>query len=1044
MKQPMQQSIPPRGIAFAKTTRPVVGSVVNRERLFARLDGSPGRTVTWISGPPGSGKTTLAASYVEKRGFRCLWYQVDPDDADVATFFHYLRHAARKLEGNARALPAFSPEYGADVGSFSRRFFRELFALAKGPLALVMDNLHEVPPESMLHSVLEAAFNQIPKGCCVVVTCRSEPPASFARLRVTGEMTCLGWQELRVNPEELRQIAEMRGQAVASDVAAQLYERTQGWAAGLVLMLEHAKLAGQLAEPPQGATPQVVFDYLAGEIFERFEPATRQFLLQIACLARMTGEVAQALTGEPKAARLLLNLALNQYFVSEVESPGGRVFQLHPLLSEFLRRRAAQELPAALSTEQFKRAAALLRDAGQLEDAVALLADCHDWTEVARIAGDEAEAMLAQGRSATLSGWLELLPARLLEGDPRLLHALGACRLSSSPRAARRLFEQAYEGFKRAGDSGRMAQSGRGVIEATLREFDDLARLDAWTEALAGLPDAGATLAWALLLRNPADPRLEGWAAHSDLARAMIPLARGDLVAAGAALEGLSADASRLPSHDAIAVSLACALQPLLAGAHDKSLALARAALQQGESAGVHGFDGWLRALAAAAALGGGDLDAARTELQALEARGAELRRGERALVHYLRGWLALNEGDAAGAGREAKAAAALAAETGIPWLECLARAAWAPLLAESGDRRGAEAQLRAAEPLASGALPQFAVQVARATVAAAASDEAALLEPLAAAFGLGRESGFQDLPWWRPQAMADLCSSALHHNIEPEYARALVRARRLLPQALPLQIREWPWAYRISTLGRFQLLRGDAPVEFSGKGPGRPMELLKVLIALGGQNVRADHIADALWPHVDADYAHKSFTATLHRLRRLLDEEDAIYLREGRLGLNPALAWVDVWALEQAMGDLDEALRGPRDEADEQVRTKVDAVLTLYRGPFLPDESEQPSYIACREQIRTRLLRCLARAARRWEEAGQPDLAADCYQRAIEADDLFEGLYRNLMLCYQRSSNLIEARATYERLRTVLAAKLKSAPSSETQAVLERLASTA
>jgi ATP/maltotriose-dependent transcriptional regulator MalT/DNA-binding SARP family transcriptional activator len=1034
----MPETSPPRGIAFAKTTRPVVGSIVNRERLFARLDGSPGRTVSWISGPPGSGKTTLAASYVEKRGLRCLWYQVDPDDADVATFFHYLGHAARKLNGATRSLPAFSPQYGAEIGSFSRSFFRELFALARAPFALVLDNLHAVPPESALHAVLEAAFSQIPKGHCVVVTCRGEPPATFARLRVTGEMACLGWQDLRVTPEELRQIAEMRGQAVADDVAAQLHERTQGWAAGLVLMLEHAKLAGRLAEPPQGATPQVVFDYLAGEIFERFEPATRQFLLQIACLRRMTAEVAQALTGEPKAARLLLNLALNQYFVTEVESAGGRVFQLHPLLTEFLRRRAAQELPAALGIDQFKRAAALLREAGHLEDAVTLLADCRDWTEVARLAADEAGAMLAQGRSETLAGWLELLPAGVLEGDPGLLEALGACRLSSSPRAARRLYEQAHEGFKRAADSTRMASSCRGVIEATLGELDDLAQLDPWIEALAGLRGADATLAWAMLLRNPADPRLEGWAAQSELARAAVPLARGDLVAAGAALEGLAAEGRR-PTPDSIAISVACALQQLLAGSHEKARATARAALDQGAGAGVHGFDGWLHAIAAAAALGAGDLDAARAELQALEARGAELRRGERALVHYLRGWLAQADGDATGAGREAKAAAALAAETGIPWLECLARTAWAPLLAEGGDRRGAEAQLRAAEPLASGALLQFALQVARASLVA--EDEAALAGPLGAAFRLGRENGFQHLPWWRARQMADLCAAALRLDIEPEYARSLVRARRLLPQALPLQISEWPWAYRISTLGRFQLLRGDAPVEFAGKGPGRPMELLKVLIALGGQNVRADHIADALWPHVDADYAHKSFTATLHRLRRLLDEEDALYLRETRLGLNPALAWVDLWALEQAMAELDEALRAGR-EPGEEIKARVDGVLALYSGPFLPDESEQPSYIACREQIRARLLRCLARAARRWEEAGQPDLAADCYQRAIEADDLFEGLYRNLMLCYQRSGNLIEARATYERLRTVLATKLKSAPSAETQAVLERLAS--
>ena len=154
------------------------------------------------------GESSLAASYVEARRLRCLWYQLDADDADLATFFHYLGHAARKLNGGARSLPAFSLEYGADIGSFSRSFFRELFALAGAPFALVLDNLHAVPPESALHAVLEAAFSQIPKGYCVVVTCRSEPPASFARLRVTGEMACLGWQDLRVTPEELRKIAD--------------------------------------------------------------------------------------------------------------------------------------------------------------------------------------------------------------------------------------------------------------------------------------------------------------------------------------------------------------------------------------------------------------------------------------------------------------------------------------------------------------------------------------------------------------------------------------------------------------------------------------------------------------------------------------------------------------------------------------------------------------------------------------------------------------------------------------------------------------------
>jgi len=98
--------------------------------------------------------------------------------------------------------------------------------------------------------------------------------------------------------------------------------------------------------------------------------------------------------------------------------------------------------------------------------------------------------------------------------------------------------------------------------------------------------------------------------------------------------------------------------------------------------------------------------------------------------------------------------------------------------------------------------------------------------------------------------------------------------------------------------------------------------------------------------------------------------------------------------------------------------------------------ENPREVQTASREQVRLRLLRCLARLARRWEDAKQPEAAAECYLRLIEADPLFEAPYRNLMLCYQRAGDLVEARTSYERLRTLLQARLKAAPSPETQAV--------
>jgi ATP/maltotriose-dependent transcriptional regulator MalT/DNA-binding SARP family transcriptional activator len=1037
----------PQSVAFAKTTRPAIASAVPRERLFARLDGTAGRTVAWISGPPGAGKTTLAASYVEARRYRCLWYQVDADDADVATFFHYLGHAARKLDGaEPLELPGASALQDTDPASLARGFFRKLFARARAPFALVLDNLHEVPAESPLHAALEAGLAHVPKNCCVIVATRNEPPASLARLRVSGEMVCVGGAELRLEPAELAEIARQRGHELKGEALAQIAERTQGWAAGLVLMLEHARVSGRIAELPGDAPPQAIFDYLAGEIFESFEPRTRRFLLGIACLPRMNAEVAQALTGDDKGGRLLLNLALNGYFVNEVQSEAGRMFQLHHLLRAFLRARAAQELPEVLEHRWLQRAALLLRGAGQPEDAVALLAESRDWQEVARLVAEEAPAMLAQGRSATVQAWLELVPAQFQQGDPRLLHAAGLARLRASPRAALHAFEQAWEGFRAAADARGMAASAGGAIRALLAEFDDLAPLDRWCAALAqGSPDgaAAAALAHALLARDPGNAALDDWIARSGdpLARAVAAMARGDIAAARAALEGL--DAKALAPQRRMALVLLRGLQALIAGEHAAAAEAARTGLAAAESEGLRGWHAWLRMLAAGAALVAGERDAARLALQAIEGT-ARLRRGDRALVHYLHGWLAMLEGDGAAARREAKTALALAVESGSPWVECLARTALAQSLAGEGDWRGREAQLRAAADLAERSrsdLLRFYAGLAAADVAREAGEEGSALEALRGAFAIGREHGLRHAPWWRSPALAELCAEALRHGIEADYARALVRTRRLVPRTAPLRLASWPWPFRVRALGRFELLRDATPVEFSGKGPGRPMELLKVLLANGGQEVRADQIADALWPHVDADYAHKSFTATLHRLRKLLGEDDAVLLRDGRLSLSPALVWVDVWALEQACSALEEALRAPAGSAaDAGLAALADEVFALYRGPFLPDESEQPSYIACREQLRLRLLRCLARLARRWEDAGRPEAAAECYLPLIEADPLFEAPYRNLMLSYQRTGDVVEARASFERLKTLLAARLKAAPSPETQAVYASL----
>lgn len=1047
--------MPRRAPQLAKLTRPRIPKVVQRERLFTALDGNGDGGAVWVEGPPGAGKTTLVSSWLEARKRPAIWIQVDDGDTDPAAFFLYLGAAVRSLAPRAR-LPLYERDYQHDALGFARRFFRLMFAHLPQRGVLVLDNLHELGASAVAELVPTMA-DEVPPGVTLVLTSRTQAPAQWSRHLANDTVRVVSAEALRLTAPETAEVALTAGHLNADQVA-HVQRESGGWAAGVRLMVEALRRGSDTGANDHASVRETLFDYFATQVFDRAGAATQRLLTCTALLPRFDAAMAKAISDIEGAAEILDRLFRSRWFT---ERRGGPLYtyEFHALFRTFLLARLrACTAPEVLRNLESK-AARLMREAGYHGESFHLHRDACDWAQCVGIVLDQAEVLIDQGRWRTLLDWLNAIPAAFRDDDLRLQYWRGMALMSTDLDTARAVLTCAREGFARASDRTGESMCAAGLLEGFFYEYDDLTPVDDALETItsalsqgARYPSASAELAVCsaaligLVFRRPGDRALSAVIqrvarlleqkldVNRRLAAAQFLLyacyaggdfAHGDSLATE--VEALTQDESaseivRYLAYDALVSYL------FISGHYARAeKALLRAiALGNQLPQPTLQVDLWM--LGCFLAVQERDVAKAERCLAHIASSATDERRSDRQFEWVARAWVAATRGDALAAASAASEAARIAdaRQVGFWQLICRLPLVYALLLARKHDN--ARLALQEADAILQQSplgYPDTALRALRAVLvvrtrgAAARQELCELFRTVAQ-----REHGailnrFQLL-------MPELAAAALAMDVETSTVRWLI-VRFGWPSP-SFAAKRWPWAICVRALGGFSVECEGVPLKFSGKAPRRVLEVLKVLIAFGGRDVHRRQLVDALWPDEDGDAGYAALEVAVARLRKLLGSPHCVVVRNEQLSLDFTRTWVDCYALEEAI------------DADMDAGERGDRMLALYKGDFLPSDSEAPWSVRPRLRLRACFIRGVLATARHHEQKGDWQAALGLYERALDIDDLAEPFYQGFMRCCLTLDRITDGMRAYRRMRQSLSVALGIAPSNDSQTLARAL----